>query len=143
MVNSAYKEFSKPERYAGLSCVFDRDSGSNIKAQLLEANKIIKQAGHTRVFSNLSFEVVFCFAKKLATSIYQSVKEIEDIISKEYKIEYKKQQPIIELLADRLSFSDICDNSKKCHESLGINDGNWLDIDDGYSEIFKLKDLAL
>ena len=110
--------------------------------KLQEANKIIKDSGYNRIFSNLSFEVAFCFAGKFTTRTYQKVKEIADIISKENDIEYLKQQHVIEQLAAKLSFMDICDNSKKCYLSLKINDDNWLDIEDGYSEIFKLKDLV-
>ena len=142
MVNAACKEFNKPERYKALYCVFDHDASSNTKEQLQSANQIILQHKHIRVFSNLSFEVVFCFANKFNTSIYQNVKAIEDVISKENKIDYKKQQIIVETLANKLSFNAICDNSKKCYEQLNINNDNWLDIQDGYSEIFKLKDLV-
>lgn len=142
MVNAACKEFNKPERYKKLYCVFDHDGCSNTIEQLKSANQIILQHNHVRVFSNLSFEVVFCFANKVNTSIYQNVKAIEAAISKEHKIDYKKQQVVVETLANKLSFSAICDNAKKCYEQLNINNDNWLDIQDGYSEIFKLKDLA-
>jgi|GEM_PF-5390915 len=51
---------------------------------------------------------------------------------------YEKTEKSIMEICNHTNYQQICNNAKAVYEKLEINDNNWLDIEDGYSEIFKL-----
>ncbi|MBP9741806.1 MAG: RloB domain-containing protein [Burkholderiales bacterium] len=128
-------------------CVFDRDSESNTKEQLQHANKCIKKSEGNliKVFSSPCFEIVFLFNFVIAAREFNNYKEVENALEKKLKLlknnkEYKdyKNQYCINKICELTDFKEIGKNAQLIYENLDINDNNWLEITDGFSEIFKL-----
>lgn len=128
-------------------CVFDKDSESNKKEQLQQANKCIKNSGGKliRVFSSPCFEIVFLFYFVNSVREFDNCKEVEDLLNNKLKLSsrnkyHKTQEWVNKICKDckEKGFKEICNNAQLAYKKLNINDNNWLEISDGFSEIFRL-----
>ncbi|HLX53109.1 MAG TPA: RloB family protein [Aquella sp.] len=126
-------------------CVFDHDPESNLKEQLQSVNKIIKASNGKlqRVFSKPCFEIIFLFNFSNDAKVFASNKEVEAALNKQIQknqsdYRYEKTEKCIQQLCEYTDFKKICNNAKIVCEKLKIDENNWLEIEEGYSEIFKL-----
>lgn len=147
--NSLYASKDNSERsYQKIYCVFDHDKTSNPAHQLQSANKIIQESNGklVRVFSNPCFEIIMLFNfSKGHSKPFNSCKEVEAELSKKMTDELKKpfkyikKDNEIRQISQLTNFDEICNKAKLVYDDLQVNENNWLNITDGYSEVFKLK----
>lgn len=135
--------------WKNIYCVFDHDSHSNPRDQLVQANKIIKESEGKliRVFSKPCFEVaLLCYFRKNSKPFDNAqsvVNELNKCLQESNLSSYDKTESFIKTklfknTSFEKSFKTVCQNSRSIYEKLKINETNWLDNSDAYSEIFKL-----
>ncbi|MDQ5922047.1 MAG: hypothetical protein QG673_2106 [Pseudomonadota bacterium] len=125
-------------------CVFDRDSKSNTKEQLREANRLINknQGVLIRIISNPCFEIIWLFNFEKIIREFSNYDEIEGMLNKNLKLsggkKYEKNQDCINQICELTDFGRVCYTAKVIYEELAVNHNNWLTVTEGFSEIFKL-----
>ena len=134
-------KYNKDRDWHRTYCVFDRDQASNTREQLEKANKFIKsQRGkYIRIFSNPCFETALWFNYSNRSKLFDNCAQVENAISDHIGYTYSKKDMINGKLLNKFNFQLICENAKLVYKQLEINDNNWLNEMDAYSEIFKFK----
>ena len=132
--------------WQAIYCVFDHDQISNPREHLEQANKVINESAGklVRVFSNPCIEVAFWFYYSETTRPFADSNEAFEMLHIKLPAANikPKSKEWVNHLCKNTDFLEICINAEQIYDKLEINSQNWLNITDGYSEIFNLKEFS-